>query len=64
MVTNLDLGIVGNCAIGALVDKQARIVWCCLPRFDGDPVFNSLLQGGSADASAGRGGSFPFSLLT
>lgn len=22
------------------------MVWCCLPRFDGDPVFNALLQPG------------------
>jgi GH15 family glucan-1,4-alpha-glucosidase len=40
---NLDLGLIGNCGIGALVDKRARIVWCCLPRFDGDPIFHQLL---------------------
>jgi GH15 family glucan-1,4-alpha-glucosidase len=39
----LDLGLIGNCNISALVDGEARIVWCCLPRFDGDPVFHSLL---------------------
>ena len=44
---NLNLGLVGNCAISALVDEQARMVWCCLPRFDGDPVFHALLD--SAD---------------
>ena len=43
---SLSLGMVGNCAISALVDAQAHIVWCCLPRFDGDPVFNALLQPG------------------
>jgi GH15 family glucan-1,4-alpha-glucosidase len=42
---SLDLGFVGNCGIGALVDTQGSLVWCCLPRFDGDPVFNSLLRG-------------------
>ncbi|MBL8308487.1 MAG: hypothetical protein JNM33_17470, partial [Rubrivivax sp.] len=26
---SLDLALVGNCAISALVDRQARIVWCC-----------------------------------
>ena len=31
--------MIGNCAFSALVDERARIVWCCLPRFDGDPVF-------------------------
>lgn len=44
-MSNLDLGVVGNCSIGALIDRQGRVVWCCLPRFDGDPVFNALLAG-------------------
>src|SRR3954466_13057035 len=41
---SLNLGVIGNCAYTALIDEQARIVWCCLPRFDGDPVFNALLD--------------------
>jgi GH15 family glucan-1,4-alpha-glucosidase len=51
---NLDLGLIGNCSIGALVDKRARIVWCCLPRFDGDPVFHQLIgsPGGAPDDGA------------
>ena len=48
-MSNLDLGIIGNCSIAALVDKKARINWCCMPRFDGDAVFHSLL-GAPADA--------------
>ncbi|MCV0368551.1 MULTISPECIES: glycoside hydrolase family 15 protein [Filomicrobium] len=44
-MNGLDLGLIGNCSIGALIDKKASIVWCCLPRFDGDPVFHSLLAG-------------------
>jgi len=44
-MTTLNLGIIGNCSFSALVDPQGRIVWCCLPRFDGDPVFNALLAG-------------------
>ncbi|MBC8049906.1 MAG: glycoside hydrolase family 15 protein [Chitinophagales bacterium] len=40
---NLDLGLVGNCGIGALIDSRASVVWMCLPRFDGDPVFHALL---------------------
>ena len=40
---NLDLGLIGNCSISALIDREARIVWCCLPRFDGDPIFHALL---------------------
>src|SRR5208337_1910855 len=50
---NLDLGLIGNCGIGALVDKRARIVWCCLPRFDGDPVFHQLLGSASGDPDDG-----------
>ena len=44
MVNSLDLALVGNCQVGALIDTSAEIVWCCLPRFDGDPVFCSLLK--------------------
>lgn len=43
---SLQLGMIGNCAYSALVDREARLVWCCLPRFDGDPVFNALLDPG------------------
>ncbi|WP_111877634.1 glycoside hydrolase family 15 protein [Paracidovorax anthurii] len=38
--------MIGNCSVSALVDANAHIVWCCLPRFDGDPVFNALIQPG------------------
>jgi GH15 family glucan-1,4-alpha-glucosidase len=41
---SLQLGVIGNCAYNALVDERGGIVWCCLPRFDGDPVFNALLD--------------------
>ncbi|MFO0215661.1 MAG: glycoside hydrolase family 15 protein [Burkholderiales bacterium] len=41
---SLDLALIGNCAIGALVDPSATVVWCCYPRFDADPVFCSLLK--------------------
>jgi len=43
-MTNLDLGLIGNCTIGALVDADATINWACFPRFDGDPMFCSLLK--------------------
>lgn len=52
-MTRLDLGVVGNCGVGALIDRHARIVWCCLPRFDGDPVFNALLHGPDRDVADG-----------
>lgn len=41
---SLDLGVIGNSVIAALIDRQARIVWHCTPRLDGDPVFCDLLQ--------------------
>ncbi|HSW19583.1 MAG TPA: glycoside hydrolase family 15 protein [Ramlibacter sp.] len=44
LVPSLNLGVIGNCAFSALVDSRGGIVWCCLPRFDGDPVFNALLD--------------------
>jgi len=43
-VSSLDLGVIGNCSYGALIDADARVVWCCLPRFDADPIFCSLLN--------------------
>src|SRR5262245_59880892 len=41
----LDYALIGNGRIGALVDSNARLVWWCFPRFDGDPVFSHLLAG-------------------
>jgi GH15 family glucan-1,4-alpha-glucosidase len=43
-VQTLDLGVIGNGSFGALVDREARVVWACLPAFDGDPAFCSLLS--------------------
>ena len=51
-MSSLNLGVIGNCTFGALVDDAARIVWCCLPRFDADPVFCSLIDD---DVNAGAG---------
>lgn len=45
---SLAMGVIGNCAFSALIDARGRIVWCCLPRFDGDPVFNALLEPGTS----------------
>lgn len=41
----LDYALIGNGRIAALLDRTARIVWWCFPRFDGDPVFSRLLAG-------------------
>lgn len=49
-MNSLELGLVGNCNIGVLIDPQARYVWGCFPRFDGDPAFCALLAGREADA--------------
>ncbi len=50
---SLDLAVVGNCQVAALIDSMARVVWMCLPRPDGDPVFGALL-GGDTPACAGE----------
>jgi GH15 family glucan-1,4-alpha-glucosidase len=54
--SSLDLALIGNGMLAALIDRQARIVWSCFPRFDGDPVFCRLL-GGDDDEDT-RGGDF------
>ena len=41
---SLELGVIGNGSIAALIDQRARIVWCCLPRFDADASFCALLS--------------------
>jgi GH15 family glucan-1,4-alpha-glucosidase len=39
-----DLGLIGNCQYSALVHRDGSVVWCCLPRFDSEPVFGALLD--------------------
>ena len=39
-----DLGLIGNCQYSALVHSSGEVVWCCLPRFDSEPVFSTLLD--------------------
>lgn len=41
---NLELGVIGNCQIAALINKQGTIVWSCLPRFDAEPAFSRLVD--------------------
>jgi GH15 family glucan-1,4-alpha-glucosidase len=45
----LDLGVVGNCVLSALIDRQGRFVWCCFPRLDSDPIFCGLLRGANGE---------------
>ncbi len=39
-----NLGLIGNCQFSALVSRTGEVVWCCLPRFDSEPVFSTLLD--------------------
>lgn len=41
---NLELALIGNGTVGALLDRSGRVVWCCMPRFDSPPVFDALLN--------------------
>jgi GH15 family glucan-1,4-alpha-glucosidase len=41
----LDLALIGNCRIAALIDTGGRLVWWCFPRFDSNPAFSRLLAG-------------------
>ena len=45
MTQSLDLFPIGNCAASGLIDRAGRLVWACVPRVDGDPVFSALLNG-------------------
>ena len=57
MSGTLDLGMVGNGSIAALLDRDARIVWGCIPAFDADPAFCALLE-----PTAQPGGDFAIEL--
>ena len=56
-----NLGLIGNSQFSALVHSSGEIVWCCLPRFDSEPLFSTLLDSqeggrfriGPADREAG-----------
>ena len=41
----LDLALIGNSSVAAFVDRHARLVWWCFPRFDSNPIFSRLLAG-------------------
>lgn len=42
-MSDLNLWPIGNCQVSALVDTSAAMVWACVPRVDGDPLFSALL---------------------
>ena len=51
---NLELWPIGNCQVSGLIDRAGALVWGCVPRVDGDPVFCSLLNGDAVDAGVWR----------
>lgn len=57
---DLNLAIIGNCQIAAMIDGKGQICWSCWPRFDSDPVFCSLLR---EDDAASETGLFDIQLL-
>ena len=61
-MSSLDLAVIGNSSVAALVDRQARIVFASLPRLDSDPVFCSLLRGGDAAGAAPADGALSIEL--
>ncbi len=51
---SLELWPIGNCQVSGLIDERAGLVWGCVPRVDGDPVFCALLNGERADGGVWR----------
>jgi GH15 family glucan-1,4-alpha-glucosidase len=49
-MSQLELAPIGNCAVASLLDERARHVWFCFPRLDGEPIFNSLVNGKNPDS--------------
>lgn len=39
-----DVGLIGDGTIAALVARDGAVVWLCVPRFDSEPLFCSLLD--------------------
>jgi GH15 family glucan-1,4-alpha-glucosidase len=52
-VRSLDLALIGNGRLGALLTESGTIVWGCFPRFDGDPKFCALVNGEPAPSEEG-----------
>jgi len=59
-MSSLELGLIGNGTIAALIDSTANIVWACFPRLDADASFCALLQ---SDRRADDPGIFSIELL-
>ncbi|WP_112661650.1 glycoside hydrolase family 15 protein [Microvirga flavescens] len=62
-MTSLDLAVIGNCMIAALVDRRAQIVWSCFPRFDGDPILSALIDSSEGRADTDQHGIFAIDMV-
>ena len=52
---SLELGVIGNCEVAALIDECARIVWGCLPRPRRRPgLLRAARQATTGDDASGR----------
>jgi hypothetical protein len=58
-VTDLNLGVIGNCQIASLIDTRGAMVWTCMPKLDADPTFCRLLR---SDQSPGLPGYYDIDL--
>ncbi len=58
-LNDLNLALIGNSTVAALIDSRAQIVWSCMPRLDSDPVFDALLRG----SEGGEEGRFSVELI-
>ena len=52
--SSLSLWPIGNCQVSGLIDESGALVWGCVPRVDGDPVFCALLNGDRQDEGVWR----------
>lgn len=52
--STLELWPIGNCQVSGLIDRYGALVWGCVPRVDGDPVFCALLNGDSRESGVWR----------
>lgn len=52
--TSLELWPVGNCQVSGLIDRRGALVWGCVPRVDGDPIFCSLMNDDCHDVGEWR----------
>jgi len=50
---SLDLAVVGNCQMSALLDREGTVMWSCWPRPDAEPIFCGLLREEGAQSAHG-----------